>query len=115
MRKPLTLVTALVTSLFISGSFAATPKVKAENPAFVTAKQAMLVQTGQSKEEVIKMLGKPLAQPKWRNGTSSIIYKTEDVGSSNALLYIDIDTVSGKVIQTTIAPDEAAGTADSTE
>jgi outer membrane protein assembly factor BamE (lipoprotein component of BamABCDE complex) len=115
MRKPMTLIAALIACAFLANAQAADSKApKAKRASnFVTAQQLETVKAGQTKEEVIQALGKPLSQPKWRNGTQSLVYKTKDGGSYNALAYIDVDSKTGTVISYIIRPDESSGSGDS--
>ncbi|PLK49714.1 hypothetical protein [Uliginosibacterium sp. TH139] len=106
MLKTRNIVFAVLTSLCISSSFAAAPKPA---PGFVSLKQTQQIQAGQSKDEVIQMFGKPVATPKWSNGTSSLVYKTEDTAAFKALLYVDFDTKTGSVISSVIRPDDNSG------
>jgi outer membrane protein assembly factor BamE (lipoprotein component of BamABCDE complex) len=97
MKRSLRIALALLASLCTSVSFAAPT-------GFVTQEQAMQVQAGQTEDQVIQMLGKPVSQPKWHNGTSSLVYNTIS-NEYDALLYVDIAPQTGKVITTSVVPE----------
>ena len=100
MKKTVSLIAALITGIFLSSATAAPPKAT----GFIAAKQLQTITAGQTQEEVIKAFGKPQGQPKWKNGTHSLVYKTDAEGSRNSLVYIDIDA-AGKVIKYVVRPD----------
>jgi outer membrane protein assembly factor BamE (lipoprotein component of BamABCDE complex) len=76
-------------------------------PGVVTSAQLDQIHEGQTRDEVIAVLGQPKHTTKWRTGTSSMVYKLEGNGiSGHTTVYVDLNTSTQKVLTTTVKDEQ---------
>lgn len=111
MKKVLSIFFLVFAGLGLGNANAAAPAKPV--PGVINAQQLEKIKVGQTKNEVIAQIGKPKNQTKWRDGSTSLVYKLEGHGiSGNTAVYIDIDTKTEKVLRY-VVQDQNSGDGDS--